>query len=199
MVGAKRRPSLIPSTTISCRCLVNLFLQIFVFTNLLNRSQWDKPYFCDKYMKFLVAIDGSQASDHALEKAISFATPLKAEIVLLSVVEPLSSYVPEVMLPTGDWVGWRGLPDVELERKILNAGQALLNKAQDVCAIAQVASRTRLETGQPRDVICLVCKDESPDLLIVGSRGLGSVERLMLGSVSDYVVHHCASPVLVVR
>ncbi|GBO56341.1 hypothetical protein APA_4671 [Pseudanabaena sp. lw0831] len=150
-------------------------------------------------MKFLVAIDGSQASENALAKALTFATPLKAEIVLLTVVEPLSSYIPEVMLPTGDWVGWRGLPDIELERKILSAGQTLLQKAQDTCQSAQIDGRTRLETGQPRDVICYVAKEESPDLVIVGSRGLGSVERLMLGSVSDYVVHHCASPVLVVR
>jgi nucleotide-binding universal stress UspA family protein len=150
-------------------------------------------------MKFLVAIDGSQASENALAKALILAAPLKAEIVLLTVVEPLSSYVPEVMLPTGDWVGWRGLPDVELERKILNAGQSLLQKAQDACQAAQMESLTRLETGQPRDVICYVAKEENPDLVILGSRGLGSIERLMLGSVSDYVVHHCVSPVLVVR
>jgi nucleotide-binding universal stress UspA family protein len=150
-------------------------------------------------MKFLVAIDGSQASENTLAKALSFAVPLEAEIVLLTVVEPLSSYIPEVMLPTGDWVGWRGLPDVELERKILNAGQSLLQKAQDTCQALQMKTRTRLETGQPRDVICYVAKEETPDLVILGSRGLGSIERLMLGSVSDYVIHHCVSPVLVVR
>lgn len=150
-------------------------------------------------MKFLIPIDGSQASEHAIAKALSFASPLQAEIVLLTVVEPLSNYMPEVMMPTGDWVGWRGLPDVDLEQKILNAGQALLQKAQDTCQASQMESRTRLEIGQPRDVICQVAKEENPDLLILGSRGLGSVERLMLGSVSDYVLHHCASPVLVVR
>ncbi|PZU96554.1 MAG: universal stress protein [Pseudanabaena sp.] len=150
-------------------------------------------------MKFLVSIDGSQASEHALTKALSLAIPLQAEIVLLTVVEPLSSYVPEVMMPTGDWVGWRGLPDVELEQKILKAGQALLQKAQDACEQQKASCTTRLEVGQPRDVICRVVVDENPDLLIIGSRGLGSVERMMLGSVSDYVVHHCTSPVLVVR
>jgi nucleotide-binding universal stress UspA family protein len=150
-------------------------------------------------MKFLVPIDGSLASEHALHKALAFAVPLQAEIVLLTVVEPLSSYIPEVMMPTGDWVGWRGLPDVELESKLLNAGQALLNKAQDTCQEAKAENRMRLETGQPRDLICAVAKEEAPDLVILGSRGLGSIERLMLGSVSDYVLHHCESPVLVVR
>jgi nucleotide-binding universal stress UspA family protein len=150
-------------------------------------------------MKILISIDGSQASDNALTKALLFAAPLQAEVVMLTVVEPLSSYVPEVMMPTGDWVGWRGLPDVELERKILNAGQALLQKAEDTCKAAQVECRARLETGQPRDVICHVAQEENPDLLVIGSRGLGSVERLMLGSVSDYVLHHCPVPILVVR
>ena len=150
-------------------------------------------------MKILVSIDGSHASENALARALGFAVPLQAEVVLLTVVEPLSSYVPEVMMPTGDWVGWRGLPDIELERKILDAGQALLQKAQDTCQAVQVECRTRIETGQPRDVICHVAKEEAPDLLVIGSRGLGSVERLMLGSVSDYVLHHCPSPILVVR
>jgi nucleotide-binding universal stress UspA family protein len=150
-------------------------------------------------MKFLIPIDGSKASENALAKALAFAAPLQAKIVLLTVVEPLSNYVPEVMMPTGDWVGWRGLPDVELERKILSAGQALLQKAQDTCQASGLESLTRLEIGQPRDVICMVAKEENPDILILGSRGLGSVERLMLGSVSDYVLHHCVAPVLVVR
>ena len=150
-------------------------------------------------MKILVSIDGSQASDHALAKALVFAAPLQAEVIMLTVVEPLSSYVPEVMMPTGDWVGWRGLPDIELERKILSAGQALLQKAEDTCQLAQISCRTRLETGLPRDVICHVAQEENPDLLVIGSRGLGSVERLMLGSVSDYVLHHCPVPILVVR
>jgi nucleotide-binding universal stress UspA family protein len=150
-------------------------------------------------MKILVSIDGSQASENALAKALALAAPLKAEVVLLTVVEPLSSYIPEVMMPTGDWVGWRGLPDVELERKILSAGQSLLKKAQDTCSMSQVESRTRIETGQPRDVICHVAEQENPDILVIGSRGLGSVERLMLGSVSDYVLHHCQAPTLIVR
>jgi nucleotide-binding universal stress UspA family protein len=48
-------------------------------------------------------------------------------------------------------------------------------------------------------VICDVAEREAVDFVVVGSRGLGDVQRLMLGSVSDYVVHHAAAPVLVVR
>ncbi|MEE3716220.1 universal stress protein [Tumidithrix elongata RA019] len=150
-------------------------------------------------MKFLIAIDGSKASERALEKGLSLAAPTQSLVVLLTVVEPLSSYIPEVMMPTGDWVGLRGFPDIELEKKILAAGQVILQKAEETCTAANTPCKTRLEMGLPRDTICQVVKDEAPDFLVVGSRGLGSVERLMLGSVSDYVIHHCSCAAIVVR
>ncbi len=150
-------------------------------------------------MKFLVALDGSKASDHALEKAIAIAAPIQATILLLNVVEPLISYMPEVMLPTGDWLALRGLPDLELEKKLLLAGQGILDRAKTACTQAGVTCEVRLESGLPRDAICTVASEEVPDLLVLGSRGLGSLERLMLGSVSDYVVHHASCPVMVVR
>jgi nucleotide-binding universal stress UspA family protein len=150
-------------------------------------------------MKILVAVDGSKASDRAIAKALSLAVPTQSEVVLLTVVEPLSSYLPEVMMPTGDWVGLRGFPDIELEKKILIAGETNLQRALETCKAADIECMTRLETGLPRDAICRVAKEEEPDFLVVGSRGLGSVERLMLGSVSDYVVHHSSCAVIVVR
>jgi nucleotide-binding universal stress UspA family protein len=150
-------------------------------------------------MKLLVAIDGSKASDRALEKALSLAVPTQAQVVLLSVVEPLSNHIPEVMMPTGDWVGLRGFPDIEFEKKILAAAQNNLQKAESACKSVNIDYQIRLETGQPRDLICLVAMEEEPDFLVMGSRGLGSLERLMLGSVSDYVIHHCSCATIVVR
>jgi nucleotide-binding universal stress UspA family protein len=51
--------------------------------------------------------------------------------------------------------------------------------------------------GQPADALLGASKDA--DLIVVGSRGLGGFKRLMLGSVSDQVVHHAPCPVLVVH
>ena len=53
--------------------------------------------------------------------------------------------------------------------------------------------------GKPAgEVICQVTKDEKADLVIVGTRGQGVVRRTLLGSVSDYVVHHAHVPVGVI-
>ena len=56
-----------------------------------------------------------------------------------------------------------------------------------------------LVVGKPAgSVICTEAKTESVDLIITGARGLSTARRTILGSVSDYVVHHTHCPVCVV-
>lgn len=54
------------------------------------------------------------------------------------------------------------------------------------------------ESGKAGEVICKFAQDENADMCIMGSRGLGTVRRTFLGSVSDYVVHHAHIPVAVI-
>ncbi|XP_060066573.1 universal stress protein Slr1101-like [Ylistrum balloti] len=53
--------------------------------------------------------------------------------------------------------------------------------------------------GEPGPGICKVAQEQNADFIITGSRGLGTVRRTFLGSVSDYIVHHSHVPVLVCR
>ncbi|EDO38142.1 predicted protein [Nematostella vectensis] len=54
------------------------------------------------------------------------------------------------------------------------------------------------ETGKPGEVVCKFAQDENAHLIIMGSRGLGTLRRTFLGSNSDYCVHHAHIPVAVV-
>ncbi|AGY60692.1 universal stress protein [Gloeobacter kilaueensis] len=149
-------------------------------------------------MKFLVAIDGSPASEHALARAIDIARPSGASLLLLTVAEVDSGAFWPGVLPTGEPV-YQGPPLVELEEVARAVGEAALEKARKLCEQAELACETRLEFGHARETICEVAEKEKPDVLVIGSRGLGGMQRLMLGSVSDYVLHHAHCPVLVVR
>ena len=51
----------------------------------------------------------------------------------------------------------------------------------------------------PRDAIYEFVLQENPDLVILGSRGIGAVKRLLLGSVSSYCVQNLPAPVMVVK
>jgi nucleotide-binding universal stress UspA family protein len=53
--------------------------------------------------------------------------------------------------------------------------------------------------GDPAREIVRIAEDRDVDLVVVGARGLGTLERLLLGSVSETVLHHAARPVLIVR
>ena len=60
-----------------------------------------------------------------------------------------------------------------------------------------VTGTQRLEYGDPGPVICKIVSAETFDLVVIGSHGSGVLTRVLLGSVSDYVVHHASCPVLV--
>lgn len=64
-----------------------------------------------------------------------------------------------------------------------------LQSAGKVCAIQ----------GRPGEVIVSFAKEEKADLIVTGCRGLGTVRRALLGSVSDHVLHHADIPVLVIK
>jgi len=64
----------------------------------------------------------------------------------------------------------------------------------------QVTGRLRSDCGStPGEVICRVAEEEHPTMIVIGTRGLGTIRRTILGSVSDYVLHHAKCPVIVCK
>ncbi len=79
-----------------------------------------------------------------------------------------------------------------------NQGQNLLATFRKRSAIRSDVAEF-LETGKPASRIVEVAKNWSADLIVMGSHGRGKVQGLLLGSVSEGVLHHAPCPVLVVR
>jgi nucleotide-binding universal stress UspA family protein len=79
----------------------------------------------------------------------------------------------------------------ELDRALQQAAEQLGDK---------VARTNRYTpTGDPAEEILVTAKDLDSDLIVMGARGLGGVERVLLGSVSEKVLHHARCPVLIVK
>ncbi len=153
-------------------------------------------------LKILVALDDSESSHQALLQALKLINLQAAIIVLLSVEEPVMMPVtsdissPDVFKAdvTSNW-GEQAAAIKLQEQKIRSA----IQWAEHLCEQAGVRYVTRTEFGEPKHVICEVAQQENPDLMVIGSHGYGLVERVLIGSVSEYVVHHAQCPVLVVR
>ena len=63
----------------------------------------------------------------------------------------------------------------------------------------QIPGKFRTGGGKPGEIICKYAEEENAALIVTGTRGLGKVRRTLLGSVSDYVIHHSKVPILVCR
>jgi nucleotide-binding universal stress UspA family protein len=137
----------------------------------------------------VVGVDGSDISRAAAEHAVALARVWNAKVFLVTVVR-----TPE---------GWWGLggapPSPEALSTALAEGQAqILNELDDQLDLEGVDYETVEELGDPPARLIAVAEDNGSGLIVIGRRGAGLAERVMLGSVADRVSHQSPVPVLVV-
>ncbi|MBC7900350.1 MAG: universal stress protein [Saprospiraceae bacterium] len=147
-------------------------------------------------MKILLATDGAKQSDAAIESLKRMLLTDGDEIRIVNVVD--------MALPMSIDIYGGYLPDTtELEKtarehaaKILEQTSAKLNAFVDG---QKVTVTSEMLFGSPESRIVETAEEWRADLVIIGSHGYSRWERLLLGSVSDSVVHHAPCSVLVVR
>ncbi|XP_048742741.1 universal stress protein in QAH/OAS sulfhydrylase 3'region-like isoform X2 [Ostrea edulis] len=83
----------------------------------------------------------------------------------------------------------------ELEKSV----KVLEDKFADKVKAVGIDGKFRTGAGKPGEAIIKIAKEENATMIITGTRGLGKIRRTVLGSVSDYVIHHSPIPVLVCR
>jgi nucleotide-binding universal stress UspA family protein len=131
--------------------------------------------------KILVAVDGSKHANMALDYAIQLAKVFGANLDLVHV--------------EGDKLISIGGPEVA--DCIGPIGECIMKDA--VSKVQGVEFTKFLEYGRPQEVIIKLSNKENVDTIVVGSRGLSSIRRYLLGSVSDEVSMHARSSILIVR
>ena len=136
----------------------------------------------------LVPIDSSPASHHAVDLAVELAQPGGVGITLLHVIE--------VPIAPGTRPGAAEFAR-ELDR---NARATLAAAATELRGRVRVEVSTRCEVGRPRtEILSILERDRTYDLVILGSHGRTGIKRVLMGSVAEAVVRHARIPVLVAR
>jgi nucleotide-binding universal stress UspA family protein len=131
--------------------------------------------------KILVAYDGTEPADHALATAIDLAKAFDAAIGVVSVVP-----VHPGRSPIDPW-----------DDSAVHADQ--LRKAQRILTEANIEAQLHEPSGDPARVIEQKAEEGGYDTIVLGSRGLGGLERVLQGSVSEHVATHAKSTVIITR
>jgi nucleotide-binding universal stress UspA family protein len=142
----------------------------------------------------LVPLDGSNHANHALTVAMDLAEKYSAELVLLTVFQPVSFSTEELNISATDVL--RNFTETQkecAEQLLTNA----LHHVKDEHPTLHVTPK--IAVGRVTDEIIATVEKESIDLIVMGSRGLGGIKQLVLGSVSDRVADTAPCPVLIVR
>lgn len=141
------------------------------------------------FQKVLVAVDGSAHAERAVEVAVDIARHYGSALTIVTVIP-----APVVVTATEPWVPPQ-LPDAEAHyyRDILEKAK---KKAEELGVTPKKAD---ILEGHVVEELLTYIEKELPDLLVIGSRGLSTARRLLLGSVSDALVHHVKCPTLVVK
>lgn len=146
-------------------------------------------------MKILLAVDGSVYSDAAVEEVAKRPWPSQSELKVITAAET------PVMVSMEPWATAPEYFEL-IEKSVREAAKAViesallkLRKTED--NKLKISSETI--QGPPKQVIIEEAESWGADLIVMGSRGLGTWNRLLMGSVSNSVVHHANCSVEIVR
>ena len=145
-------------------------------------------------MKILLATDGTKHSEAAVQLIGKFNFTNDCELKIVSIVDmavPLAIEMYEGYMPS----------TIEIENAAKENAKKIIEetKVQLAQRFPQLLISTEVLLGSPESRIVETAEEFGADLIVVGSHGYNRWERLLLGSVSDSVVHHAPCSVLVVR
>ncbi len=144
----------------------------------------------------LLCYDGSASSKHAI--SVAQGTLAHVPATLLHVWNPPPEFL--AAAPFGDTSGSSGPSTIDLERVSLARAQEIIREGYELALSHGLKLETRTERADASvwQTILNVAEETDAQLIIIGTHGPTAVQSLLLGSVSNAVIHHSKRPVLVV-
>jgi nucleotide-binding universal stress UspA family protein len=139
------------------------------------------------FKKIVVAVDGSENAERALEMAADMALAYGGSLTVVNAYEPVP-----------DWLGNAPM-QARIAEQISRSEHLLEHAARRLADRGVAEIELNALEGPPATAIVNAAASRSADLIIVGSRGLTPMRGLLLGSVSERVLGLASCPVLVVR
>jgi len=148
------------------------------------------------YRHILIPTDGSELAEHAVTNGLSLAKSVGAKVTVIIVEDPFD---------------WLSVPGTRASQRHLDAlakhneqvkkyAANVLSRAADAAKQAGVPCDTmQAENARPYQAIIAAASDRGCDLIVMASHGRGGLSAVVLGSVTNKVLTHTKTPVLVYR
>ncbi|MDN4523164.1 universal stress protein [Fictibacillus fluitans] len=141
------------------------------------------------YQKILVGVDGSHSSEAAFYRAIEVAKEYHAKLYIVHITE---DRLPAAPMDAGAIA-------IEMDRDQMTAG-TLLDDYEKLARNHGLKHITTLSnSGSPKMEILSFASMHEADLIVCGATGLNAMERIFIGSVSQYITRHANCDVLIAR
>lgn len=139
--------------------------------------------------RILVPVDGSEQAKRALRYAIEFAKRCGTmEIELLNVQPPVLSFWPEKLI-TEDM----------LQAHYAAEGAKTIQVVERLLREEGMSYRSEVRVGQAAETITRYAQEKNVDDIVMGTRGMGTMKGMVLGSVATGVVHLASVPVTLIK
>jgi len=147
-------------------------------------------------MKILLAIDGSPCSDEAVAEVARRPWPDDSQVRVISVVEPPGALTAEPYMGIGGYFEEVERLKKQQAEEVVEAAARMLRGGAGT-GLLNISTETL--NGSPKRTIVEAAEEWGADLIVVGSHGYQTWERMLLGSVSQSVAAHALCSVEVVR
>ena len=139
------------------------------------------------YRHILIPTDGSELAEHGVTHGLALAKSLGAKVSVIFVVEPFSEMTGRLREAVATYA--------ELRRE---QAKSALDRAANAAKEAGVACELiQLENGQPHQAIIAAAENKGCDLIVMSSHGRSGLSMLLIGSVTNKVLAHAKTPVLI--
>src|SRR5215475_2969503 len=138
------------------------------------------------YRHILIPTDGSELAEHGMAHGLALAKSLGAKASIIFVVEPFPEMTGRYLETVARYA--------ELRRE---QATSVLDRAANAAKEAGLSCETIQAEGQPHRAIIAAADDKGCDLIVMSSHGRSGLSVLLLGSVTNKVLTHAKTPVLV--
>lgn len=148
-----------------------------------------------EFNKIILAVDGSKVSKKAAKKAFSLAKEIDIDVYAIHVFQIPTNLYPSPSVNISPHTSSAYI--VDISKSIKKKGESILDEIAKMGSDMGVKVKKELVEGIPDDEI--IKSANKNDLIVMGSKGHSTLDRILVGSVSEKVLHHSNASVMIVR